>query len=274
MLVAARRCATTARVAAAVAHGARASTTAAAAAPCALALDGGTPCVDPATPLPTIANSSGRSVGEEEQLAVASVLHTGNLAYITGTQVKAFQAAFGEVYGTTHNVAVNSGTSALHTALVYLDPEPGDEILCSPITDMGQIIAILMQLCVPVFVDIHPDTQSMDPAAIEAHISPRTRAIIPTHIYGSPADMDPIMEIAERHDLCVIEDCAQALATKYKGRLCGTIGHLGCFSFQQSKHMTTGDGGMVITSEDGRYGRSLALCHDKGWPRDGASIHS
>ena len=146
--------------------------------------------------------------------------------------------------GTSTNVAVNSGTSALHTALVYLNPEPGDEILVSPITDMGDIIAILMQLCVPVFVDVDPLTQNMDPAKIEAALSERTKAIIVTHIYGSPADMDPIMEISRRHDdLFIIEDCAQTLLASYKGRLCGTIGHVGCFSFQQSKHLTTGDGG-------------------------------
>jgi perosamine synthetase len=220
--------------------------------------------------LPTIANNSGRSVGVEEAAACAAVLESGNLAYITGSQVKDFQRAFGEVYGTTSNVAVNSGTSALHTALVYLNPEPGDEILVSPITDMGDIIAILMQLCVPVFVDVDPHTQNMDPTKIEAALSERTKAIIVTHIYGSPADMDPIMEISSRHDdLFVIEDCAQTLLASYKGRLCGTIGHVGCFSFQQSKHLTTGDGGMVISNEDRRFGRALAMCHDKGWPRDG-----
>lgn len=235
----------------------------------ALAIDGGSPAVDPSQPLPTIANSSGRSLGEEELTRLSGVIESGSLGYITGKETKALQCAFGELYGTQHNVAVNSGTSSLHTALVYLNPEPGDEIICSPVTDMGQIIAILMQLCVPVFVDIDPLTQNIDPTKIREHISPRTRAIIATHIYGSPADMDPIMDIADEHDLFVVEDCAQALLSHYKGRLVGTIGHMGCFSFQQSKHMTTGDGGMVIANEDKRQGRQLALCHDKGWPRDG-----
>jgi dTDP-4-amino-4,6-dideoxygalactose transaminase len=238
-----------------------------------LAIDGGRPVVDPTAPLPTIANSSGRSLGAEELARLTEVIDSGSLGYITGTQTKALQDSFGAVYGTPHNVAVNSGTSSLHTALVYLNPEPGDEIICSPITDMGQIIAILMQLCVPVFVDIDPLTQNIDTTKIKAAVSPRTRGIVVTHIYGSPADMDPIMDIAAEHDLCVIEDCAQALLAYYKGRLCGTIGHIGCFSFQQSKHLTTGDGGMVITNDThgARYGRQLALCHDKGWPRDGIS---
>ena len=119
----------------------------------------------------------------------------------------------------------------------------------------------------PVFVDIDPFTQNIDPAQLERHISPRTKAILPIHIYGSPADMDPIMEVARKHNLFVIEDCAQAHLTEYKGRLVGTIGDMGCFSFQQSKHITTGDGGMVITNVDKQFDRELRLCGDKGWPR-------
>eukprot|EP01047_Picozoa_sp_COSAG01_P084329 COSAG01_NODE_18053_length_1103_cov_2.000996_2_plen_226_part_01 len=180
-----------------------------------LAIDGGRPVVDPTAPLPTIANSSGRSLGAEELARLTEVIDSGSLGYITGTQTKALQDSFGAVYGTPHNIAVNSGTSSLHTALVYLNPEPGDEIICSPITDMGQIIAILMQLCVPVFVDIDPLTQNIDTTKIKAAVSPRTRGIVVTHIYGSPADMDPIMDIAAEHDLCVIEDCAQALLAYY-----------------------------------------------------------
>ena len=124
----------------------------------------------------------------------------------------------------------------------------GDEILISPITDMGSVIPILYQQAIPVFVDVDESNQNMDPNEIERHISPRTRAILVTHIYGSPADMDPIMEIAQRNHLFVIEDCAQAHMTRYKGRIVGMIGHIGCFSFQQSKHITTGDGGMVISN--------------------------
>ena len=237
----------------------------------ALALHGGTPVVNPKDPLPTIANHTGRSIGDSEKLAIMDVLDRGNLAYITGSKVKEFQQAFGEIYGTTNNVAVSSGTSALHTALVYLNPEPGDEILVSPITDMGDIIAILMQMCVPVFVDVDAETQNLDPAKIEAAITARTKAVIATHIYGASADMDPIMEVAQQHSLFVIEDCAQAVLSTYKGRLCGTIGHMGCFSFQQSKHITTGDGGMVISNSDEQFGRKLNQCHDKGWPRDGVA---
>eukprot|EP01052_Picozoa_sp_SAG31_P050040 SAG31_NODE_11240_length_1050_cov_2.321767_2_plen_290_part_01 len=147
----------------------------------------------------------------------------------------------------------------------------GDEVILSPITDMGDAIAILMQLCVPVFVDVHPATQNIDPEKLEAAISPRTKAIIVTHIYGCAADMDPIMEVAKKHNVMVIEDCAQAHLTEYTdGRLCGTMGDLGCFSFQQSKHLSMGDGGAVIANrQDSQHGRQLALCFDKGWPRQG-----
>jgi len=199
-----------------------------------LAIDGGPSTVPPESPLPTIANSSGRSIGAEEQAAVAATLESGNLAYITGTQVKEFQRAFGEVYGTSNTVAVNSGTSAINTALVYLNPEPGDEVLVSPVTDMGTVIAILQQLCVPVFVDIDPLTQNIDPGAIEAALSDRTRAICVTHIYGAAADMDPIMEIAERHELFVVEDCAQAMGAEWAGKAVGSLGDLGAFSLPRA----------------------------------------
>jgi perosamine synthetase len=152
--------------------------------------------------------------------------------------------------------------------LIYLDPDPGDEILVSPLTDMGTVIPILYQQAVPVFVDIDPRIQNMDPRKIEENISDRTRAIIVTHLHGIPADMDPIMEIAGRHDLFIIEDAAQAHMAEYHGKYVGAVGNIGCFSLQQSKHITTGDGGMLITDEDNRFGRSLRLCFDKGWPRN------
>jgi dTDP-4-amino-4,6-dideoxygalactose transaminase len=127
---------------------------------------------------------------------------------------------------------------------------------------------VIAQLAIPVFADVDPVTQNIDPASIEKNITPRTRAIIVTHVYGHPADMDAIMAIAEKHNLFVIEDCAQAHLAYYKGKLCGTFGNVGCFSFQQSKHMTTGDGGMVITNDNERFGRGLRHCSDKGWPRE------
>ena len=231
-----------------------------------LALHGGRPAIR--EPLPTIRNASGRLLGAEERAEVLDALESGTLAYIYGRKVRAFEERFAELLGVERAVAVSSGTAALHTALVYIDPDPGDEILVSPITDMGSVIPILYQQAVPVFVDVDPATQNMDPGLIERHISPRTRAVMVTHMYGAAADMDPIMEIAARRGLFVIEDCAQAHMATYRGRRVGAIGDLGCFSFQQSKHITTGDGGMVVARDDDARGRLLRLCHDKGWPRE------
>jgi perosamine synthetase len=230
-----------------------------------LALEGGAPAIG--RPLPTIKNGSGRLLGEEEMSYVREVVASGNLSYIYGEMVGRFERRFGELFGAEHAVACSSGTAALHTAMIYMDPDPGDEILVSPITDMGSVIPILYQQAIPVFVDIDPLDQNMDPAALEPHLSDRTRGIMVTHIYGSPADMDSIMNFARANDLFVIEDCAQAHMTEYQGRTVGTIGDIGCFSFQQSKHITTGDGGMVIANEDSKFGRRLRECFDKGWPR-------
>ncbi|WP_088348781.1 MULTISPECIES: DegT/DnrJ/EryC1/StrS family aminotransferase [Rhodomicrobium] len=231
-----------------------------------LAIDGGSPVIK--DPLPSIRNASGRSIGAEEMAELSEVLASGSLSFLHGKKTGQFEAAFAELFGAKAAVAVSSGTAALHTAILYLNPEPGDEIILSPITDMGTAIPILAQLAIPVFADVVAGTQNIDPRSIEANITDRTRAIVVTHVYGNPADMDAIMAIAAKHDLFVIEDCAQAQLATYKGRLCGTIGHVGCFSFQQSKHMTTGDGGMVIFSEDNRFGRSMRQCSDKGWPRE------
>jgi len=235
----------------------------------ALAIHGGTPAIT--QPLPTFRDHSGRSIGKEELELLTEVVNCGCLAYIGGTKVGEFEQAFRKIIGTRYAVAASSGTAAIHAAMIYLNPDPGDEIIVSPITDMGGVIPVMSQLAVPVFVDIDPFDQNIDVTRIEDAITPRTRAIIVTHIYGSPADMDPIMELAGRHDLFVIEDCAQAHLAQYKGRIVGSIGHMGCFSFQQSKHMTTGDGGMVVSNEDERFGRKLRECADKGWPREKGS---
>ncbi len=218
--------------------------------------------------LPTIADKTGRLIGDEELQQLREVIESGTLSCIYGTKVNTFEKEFAMLFGVKHAIAVSSGTAALHTAMIYLNPEPGDEIIVSPITDMGSVIPILYQQAIPVFADIDPATQNLDPASIEENISNRTRAIMVTHIHGIPANMDAIMEIAKRHNLFVIEDCAQAHMSKYHGKIVGTIGEVGCFSFQQSKHITTGDGGMIISNEDMKFGRSLRQCFDKGWPRD------
>ena len=231
-----------------------------------LAIEGGSPAIR--SPVPDWNDISGRSIGEEERRLVLEVLDSGRLGMVCGLKVKQLQKEWAEAFGVRTAVATNSGTSALHTALIFLGLGPGDEVLVPAATDMGTVIAVLLQNAVPVFVDVHPDTMNMDPQDLERKITPRSRAVIPVHMFGFPADMDAVMAIARKHGLFVVEDCAQAHMTAYKGRICGTIGDAGCFSFQQTKHVTAGEGGMVITDSDLMRGRKLALCADKGWPRD------
>lgn len=231
-----------------------------------LAVNGGSKAID--GKLPSFRDASGRTFGEDEVDNLIGVIKTGRLSFLTGPMTSDFEKNWAEKYNVKNAVAVANGTASLHAAVIYLNPEPGDEIILSPVTDVGTVIPILSQLAVPVFADVDAATQNISPASIEKNITSRTRAIIVTHFNGHPADMDPILAIAKKHNLFVIEDCAQAHLAWYKGKLCGTIGDVGCFSFQQSKHMTTGDGGMVISNDDNRFGRSLRHCTDKGWPRE------
>ena len=230
-----------------------------------LAINGGKKVIEGS--LPTIRDKSGREIGDEELNLVTEVVRSGSLSFLSGDKVRKFEDDFSAMYGINTSVAVSSGTAALHTAVNFINVDPGDEVITSAITDMGTVIAILYQNAIPVFADVDPVTQTIDPDDIEKKISGRTKAIIVVHIYGHPCDMDPIMEIAGKNGLAVIEDCAQSLLTEYKGQKAGTIGDAGCFSFQQSKHITTGDGGMVITNKDDAFGRKLKQCADKGWPR-------
>lgn len=231
-----------------------------------LAVDGGTPAVR--YRIPNWNDGTGRSMGEEERRLVLEVLDSGRLGMVCGVKVKQLQEEWAAKFGVTTAVATNSGTSALHAAVIFLCLGPGDEVLVPAATDMGTVIAVLLQNAVPVFVDVHPDTMNMDSADLERKITPRSKAIIAVHMFGFPADMDGIMAIARKHSLAVVEDCAQAHIATYKDRMCGTIGDVGCFSFQQTKHVTSGEGGMVITNSDCIRGRKLQLCADKGWPRE------
>jgi perosamine synthetase len=231
-----------------------------------LAINGGTPALR--SPVPDWNDITGRSIGEEEKKLVLEVLDSGRLGMICGQKVKQLQKEWAEKFGVRTAVATNSGTSALHTALIFLGLGPGDEVLVPVATDMGTVIAVLLQNAIPVFVDVQPDTWNMDPRDLARKVTPRSKAVIPVHMFGFPADMDGIMAVAREHGLSVVEDCAQAHLSTYKGRICGTIGDVGCFSFQQTKHVTAGEGGMVITDSDSLRGRKLQLCADKGWPRE------
>jgi perosamine synthetase len=203
--------------------------------------------------------------GWEELKLLHRVLLSQNLCRIGGVMVPQFEEEFARMYGVPYAVASTSGTAAIHIALGALDLNPCDEVIAAPITDLGTVIPILSQNCIPVFADID-DTYNLDPADVERKITSRTKAIIAVHLFGNPCNMDGLVEVARRHRIPLIEDCAQAHVTEYKGRFVGTIGDIGCFSFQQSKHMTTGDGGMTITSNK-VYHERMDLFADKGFAR-------
>lgn len=231
-----------------------------------LAIDGGRPVRT--RPLPSVGDITGRDLGEQEIANLTDVIRSGKLFRYGGKYVQQFENDFAKTVGVRHAVACTSGTAAVHTALGALNPDAGREVITAPITDMGTIAPILFQNCVPIFADLDPEYYTMLPESIESKITEKTAAIIVVHLFGHPCDMDAILEVAQKHNLPVIEDCCQAYLAEYKNRLVGTIGTLGAFSLQQSKHMTAGDGGIVVTDDDDLANRA-ALFSDKGWPRTG-----
>ena len=160
------------------------------------------------------------------------------------------EEAFSKRLGTRYAIAHNSGTSALHSSLAAAGVSPGDEVISPALTVIMDTLVTLHQNAIPVFADIDPETFNVDPADIERKITPRTKAIIAVSLYGLPADIDPIMEIAAKHNITVIEDSAQCVLGMYKGRIAGTIGHIGCFSFERTKHLGIGEGGVVVTNDE------------------------
>lgn len=229
-----------------------------------LAIEGGEPVRK--KPLPTINDISGRNLGEEELRLVKEVIDSGKLFKYGGTKVKELEKRFAEHFGMRHAIAATSGTAALHAALASTKINPGSEVITTPITDMGTVIPIIAQNSIPIFADVDPETFNIDPVDVEKKITDKTYAIMAVHVLGQPCEIDRIVEIAGKHDLFVIEDCAEAFLAEYKGKRVGTIGDLGVFSFQQSKHMTTGDGGIVIT-DDEKLARNASFFTDKGWDR-------
>ena len=198
----------------------------------------------------------------EIDAAVARVIDSAQ--FVLGPEVAAFEERFAEYCGVKHCTALNSGTSALHLALLAAGIGPGDEVITVSMTFVATTAAILYCGAKPVFVDVDPDTWTMDPKLIEAAITPRTKAILPVHLHGLMADMDPIIEIARRHGLVVIEDAAQSHGAEYKGRRAGSIGDVGCFSFYPGKNLGAyGEGGAAVTNNP-ELARQMALLRDWG----------
>jgi dTDP-4-amino-4,6-dideoxygalactose transaminase len=190
------------------------------------------------------------SIKADVDAAIAHVLETSQ--FVLGDEVERFEHEFAALCGAAHGIAVSSGTSALHLALVAAGVGPGDEVITVPFTFVATIAAIRYVGATPVLVDIDPQSLTMDPSHVERAVTARTKAIMPVHLYGQPADMDPILRIASAHGLKVIEDAAQAHAARYKGRPVGSLGDLACFSFYPSKNLGAyGEGGLITTSDAG-----------------------
>jgi dTDP-4-amino-4,6-dideoxygalactose transaminase len=198
----------------------------------------------------------------EVDAAISRVLESS--AFILGKEVAAFEEEFAAYCESPHAIGVNSGTSALHLAMLAAGIGPGDEVITVPFTFVATVAAIGYTGARPVFVDIDPAAYTMDPAQVEAAITPRTRAIVPVHLYGQTADMDPILAIARRHNLTVIEDAAQAHGARYKGRRTGSLADLACFSFYPGKNLGAyGEGGAVVTANP-EYARAIRMLRDWG----------
>lgn len=189
-------------------------------------------------------------VGREEINAVSEVISSRRLSVFSGGRVKKFEKKFAEFIGSRYAIATSSGTTALHTALAALEIGPGDEVIVPAVTYMATAMSVLHQNAVPKFVDIDLESGNISPSCIESSITKRTKAIIVVHLSGIPAPMKEIMDIAKRYNIFVIEDAAQAMGSSYHGKRVGTIGDIGCFSFYESKNMTTGEGGMLVTNND------------------------
>ncbi len=230
-----------------------------------LALLGGKPVRT--TPFPAY-----KVIGKDDEEAVARVMQSGILSrflgawhpdFFGGPEVQAFEAEWATAYNAAHAISVNSNTSGLFCCIGATGVGPGDEVIVSPYTMSASAIAPMVFNAVPVFADIDPVSYCISAETIAAKITPRTKAIVVVHIFGNVADMDPIMELAAKHNLLVIEDCAQAPFATYKGKPVGTLGHLGVFSLNYHKHIHTGEGG-IITTNDPKLAEKVQLIRNHG----------
>lgn len=203
-----------------------------------------------------------RSIKPEIDAAVSRVLESSH--FVLGEEVAAFEREFAKYCGASECIALNSGTSALHLALLAAGVGPGDEVITVPFTFVASVATIVYTGARPVLVDIDPHSFNMNPATVEAAITSRTKAIMPVHLYGQPADMDSILEIAQRHSLVVIEDAAQAHGAKYKGRSAGNLGDIGCFSFYPTKNLGAYGEGGAVTTNNSEYAKKIRMLRDWG----------
>lgn len=206
--------------------------------------------------------------GTPERERLDAMIGQDTLFYWKGPQTTAMIERFRQICPRKYVMTCSSGTAALHIAVAAAGIAPGDEVITSPITDIGTVVGVLYQQAVPVFADLGKNTYNLDPADVERRITPKTRAIIAVHLCGNPCDMQGLKAVADKHGLILIEDCAQAWGARYAGKPIGTVGHLACFSLQNTKQVTCGDGG-VVASEDEKFGPLLQRYGDKGFDRLG-----
>lgn len=197
------------------------------------------------------------AIEDAEIQEVVATMKTGWLG--TGPKVALFEREFATYKGATYSAALNSCTAALHLSILASDVKPGDEVITTPLTFCATVNAIIHAGGTPVMADVDPVTMNISPDEIESKITPKTKAILPVHFAGRPCDMDAIMDIAKRHNLKVIEDCAHAIETEYKGKKAGTFGDFGCFSFYVTKNIVTGEGGMVLARREEDIARVKVL---------------
>ncbi|HOC57028.1 MAG TPA: DegT/DnrJ/EryC1/StrS family aminotransferase [Verrucomicrobiota bacterium] len=224
-----------------------------------LALNGGPKTLSRAMPKPT-------RWGEPELQQLGAAVKQNSLYYWRNQQTQLLMERFRAIYGHKYVQPCSSGSAALHIAVGAAGIAPGDEVITSGITDIGTVIGVLFQQAVPVFADLEPQTGCLDPADVERKITPRTKAIIAVHLAGNPCRLAELKEIADKHKLILIEDCAQAWGAHYRGKPVTSVGQISCFSLQDTKHIGCGDGGVVTTSEE-RFGPLLIKFGDKGTNR-------
>ncbi len=208
----------------------------------------------------------GKRFGKEELQELKEALDQNTLFYIYGDKTKILCSRMAELCGSEHVVACSSGSAAVHGAIKACEVGPGDEVITSPITDAGTILGIVYEGAIPVFADIDPTSYNITAKSIEERLSKRTKAVIAVHLAGVPADIKPIVRLCKKHGIMLIEDCAQSWGTKIDDRWVGTFGHLGAFSFNDYKHLSAGEGGLIVTDDEELYSlawRGIDKCYDR-----------
>lgn len=230
------------------------------------------PAIAGGAPIRTDKFPSGERYGEPELNALKDALNQNTLFFAYGNQVHKMEDRAAKTIGVKHAIATSSGTASIHAAMITLGISPGDEVIVTPITDMGSLVPILWQGAIPVFADVDPRSYCITPESVEAVISERTKAVLAVHLWGNSCDIEGLQKVCKKHDLILIEDCAQAWGCTYNGKQVGSQSIVSCFSLNEFKHISCGDGGVVVTNDDD-LARKLRRSTDKCYNREpGATV--